>query len=596
MPKLHDWLASPKTKAVVIDSSLVPKMYVSTVGLTSSELSAVAAKEVADGWPAAVVDRATTRRQAKMRLYVGPKGLSIGDVPSEDIAPGLAKLSRVIRQPVGVRFWRKPAASNDSVVSRVRALYTDNWATDSACVGFIKNWLIRDPALSTLAVVYSSYINSGNPEVGQTAFFDACQADNDDQYLHVGFTVKAGVGGSGNTSDGRTTVVVRFEKGGWHGVRGIWFGPQYSGSALIANTSPNDRGWAISMIVADQGFSEYVNIWRPGLAVRVATTRPTGILTTSANMTSWSHLDVLEHGLSPVEAVGWWQRSRSLFEQRHNVWKQDVYGIGTPEFVNRFTVVGDSTDGYQTVTGALLGFEWDGARLADMYPAMSSHDKDQVSSLLISTVVHREKVAPACSLTDLYVEQLHQENGMTVADKVFKDAVTQGTERYPAMTFAEAVARANEIDDTVWHRQIIAKDTLDEVDLVRLTGTTDATVVTCYSGSTVVSTDPDAGLVAFMLGAECDVSTWVPGLTADPFMEAWGINQYDITHSTDKLRIKLEFDEAYVYGHGLPFRSKLTRGSRTAMLMHHAAMSRKQFSSFVVGSALMASNARKLLT
>lgn len=600
MAKLQDWIADSRTLAVTTDSSLVPKFFVSPIGPSASDLFAVANKELSDGWPAAVVDRCTLRRKSMSTLYVGPSGLSIGPLPAEDICPSLGRISRRIRQPRGVRFFWQPDEPSSAVYARARKIWTDHFAEDTAVVGFIKNRLLNDGTVTFVSTLYAQRNAGRDMSDGLVVFEQACAADIDDQYLHVGFHLWLGaadVGGDSSNHGSSITIVMRFTKGDWKGVRGMWYSPQYAQSKLIFNTAADVRGWTIGRMYVDSGFKYYLGRWFPSLRVNTDSIAAATVPARNQNtMSAFVYTECIEMGIDPREAVSWWEQPQSLFESRHGLWHRDVYTIGNPEFVNRFTALGNSSDGYRTVINTTLGFEWDGSRLSDMNPSMSAADREQVSKLYIATVVHPDKLDPGCRLDDLYVEQLHIQNEKTVAEEVFKKAMTANDETLPAMNFREAIVAANQVDDTVWHRQSLAESEITEIDLVRITGTTDNTVVSSYDGSVLVSQDPGYGLVAYMLGAELDTYSWVPGLTNDPIREAWDVTQFDLDNNTDKLRIRLEFDENYVYGYGLPLRGKLSRGERTAMLMLHGAMSRKQYSSFVVGSAVMAANARRLLT
>lgn len=596
MAKMSDWKDNTLTKPVELTSSLVPKFYVSKVPPSASDLSAVAAKETADGWSNAVVDRNSARRIAKHDLYVGPLGLSIGNSPLEDIAPSLAESLGKIKQCRGLRWVGVDSGHQAADKLRFSQMWEQNLGTQDAAVAFTRNMLISDGlTLGSVVLWETDAILDDGAIMVNRVLAEQAEADQDDQYLHVGISVWGAP--KVDAGEHRLNAVFRFLKNGsWRGIRALYYCPIYRASMWFTGWGPNPdmTGWTLSRIYADSGFSKYLRLKRPGMIV--VDTPKTDYLPSWQAVTddNWSKVETVEFGVDPTDQVTWWQHGRTLFEEKHDVWYEQVYAIGNPEFVNRFSAVGSWTSERSLAVSALV-FDWDGQRLADMTPTMAEADKEQVKSLYISTAITDVGASSACALGDLFVESLYQQNGQTVANEVYKKAQQNGSETLPAMTFAEAITAANKVDTRVWHRQTLSEASAFEVDVVKISGTSDAVTVLSYDGASVVSSDASFGLMCYLNGAWLDTADWRGGMEPDPYRAAWGISKYDIDNNSDKIKIQKEFDEATAYGPGAPLLSKLSGGKRTAMLMGQAAMSRKQFSSFVIGSAILASNARKIL-
>lgn len=598
MAKMIDWLAHGSTYAVETASSLVPKFYVSLVPPSGSDLAAVAAKEVADGWPPAVVDRNSARRVQKHQLFVAHNGISIGPNPLEDIAPSIGTSLSRLKAPKGIRFI---PLGDGKDPDRMRAIYADWFADSGKVANFARAYLIDDGSMAIASVPFWSINMTDNSDI--TAQMNAlCDADTNDEFLHVAVSVWLGVTVPGVTGAApkpdtvSARAIIRFIKGdSWRGVRGLYYRPTYIQSGWVDATYANSQGWMLARVWADNGIDEYLRYRHPGAALNVVSnsTQPlTGHVGTDYII---ERMEIVHCGLNPTVAVDWWGGARTLFAEKHNIWHREVYAIGNPEFVNRFSIIGPFDAGKKSASTTLC-FDWDGQRLAEMSPNMKEADKAEVTKIFVSTVVTNDAASASCSLSDLYVEQLHQENGKSVADEIYKKEMVANGETLPAMTFAEAIAEAKKADTRVWHRQSISEASAFDVDVVRVTGTSDAVTVTCYDGKTAISVDKNFALMCVLFGAQLDTTGWLGGLVADPYMATWGISKFDMDNNSDKIRIQKEFDEATVYGPGAPMLSKLSGGARTAALMGQVAMSRKQFSSFVVGSAVIAANARRVLT
>lgn len=597
MAKLSDWGANALTKRIDTDLSILPCFYVSKIGPNASELTAVSNKELADGWPTEMVQLNTVRRQAKYPFYVGPNGLSLGAKPAYDIAPSLNTALSLLKPPKGLRYLNR----GDMYVDRanMQAMYETHFLGAPACISYAQRLVGQElEHLSNLRLGVGGGFSTAASlaaMIAQTAA--ACEADVNDEFLHVGYQVHFGwydAWGQGDWNGPSVSFVGRFRRpAGMKGLRGMVYTPLHYGSGIANNTYADRQGWGMSRIFGDRGIDKYLRQKYPALTIRMAEGTEVVVDNYKNLDSAWNEVVLHQFGANPTAPATWWGSSRTLFEEKNDVWYEEVYAIGNPEFANRTSVVGVWND--TRISGAKLSLDWDGDRLAAVSPQLAVVDKERLSKLFVSSVVYPQPLAFDGKLDDLYVEQLYKQNELSVADEVFLSSKVVDGESIPEATFAEVLAEANLNKPQVWHRMTSSEFASFEVDRVAISGSDVAVSVTSYVGLTVASTDVQYGMMCYLHGSFLDTSGWTGGIVQDPIMAAWGISSSDFASQKDKIAMKKQFDEGTIYGPGAPFLENLGPGDRTAMSMVQVGVNRKSFSSFVVGSCMMAANARKIL-
>lgn len=592
---LSPWASHANTRRVELDSSLVPVMYLSSIPPSASDLAAASAKETADGWPAEMIARNHTRRQKPWTLTVGTQGLSLGDWFHDDISPNASGI-RKFKPPIG-RSHQYKWSGDSSVADKLLAPLIAQLATGEGAWGFVANMMRisgMDYVSSTVGNAFDGY--SAAPQT-ITEINNNAPFHETDEFMWVG------VSASFSSTD-RWAVIKVKKNGQWPGIRGFVIHPNYASSSYENIIDESLMGWSIGRLWVDNGMKSYLQRLFPSttfIDVNYANYASYPHPNPGNTNTAWNTTYICSCGTNPTEQVTWWGATRSLYEKRVGIWQKTVYAIGNPEFVNIFTVrcawdaATDPTQGTAKGTHTFLGFEWAGARLGEMSKDMSAADKASLAELTICTVTRQVAPSTVHSLDDLSAAQAYKENGENIRDITFVPAnAEKGT---PKLTFQQVSAKVKDVDARVWHSQMMGDSRPFEATSVEISGNSSSVTVLSRLGNTVISNDPDFGLMALVSGALLIVKNYSDPLNPDACTAAFGFSYNEILNQTDALKTRVEFDESLAYGSGLPDLEKLTARSsaRTAMILSQAALSRRQFASFVIGACTMAANARRVL-
>lgn len=322
MAKMSDWIANVNTHAITTKSSLVPKLYLSTVAPSSADLSAVATKETTDGWPSAVVTRNTLRRTSKFDLYVTPLGASLGPKPSYDLCPNLYSAVGIAKKPRGVKFVRGTDSAG-AIDTRIKAIGKEFFETQEAALGFIQQRLLGVEDMPVAEIMY--YANTTNDAtygynskvIGPIDSF--CSSDESGQFLVVGFTVALGYYNALNMSGPGVNVqmVVKFLKGShFPGIRGLFYTPNYV-SSTWSNCVGDQTGWSLAALWADRGIDEYllrehsdVGLYVVDAPITIDNFRRAGNYDSTPSSFLYKPC-----GTNEAVAVSWWNGGRTRFEK-----------------------------------------------------------------------------------------------------------------------------------------------------------------------------------------------------------------------------------------------------------------------------------------
>lgn len=600
MAKLTNWLGDADTKTVEHDSSLVPKVYLSTRPIGAADLSQVTQRELADGWPSEFVTKNSQRRAADYSLFVGDNGYSLGLIPCLDACPKLASSWDVVGLlPGSPRYLYEGGEVSGTTTERSEAkmaVLAKSWSTNNGAADWLVNMVCPGLAVIDIAWVDHTLTYASGPSTTFDKLVSFTSAAASDE-VFLAISLDAGKH-RGPAAEGPRSVhmVVRCSRNGLlSGIRGLMVTPHYCLSTWINNQMENSSALGITGIVADKGYSRYLALKHPG--IEIMTDRDHYPFTTFFfNDSVFNRVFVHEIGTNPTAEVTWWSGPRTLFEQSCQMWSATVKAIGNPEFADRVSFLGSwDAEKPRKLKGTKLVFLWPGKRLVEMQPTMSSEDKVKIEATTVTTVVYDVAPSKEVKLSDTTIYGVYSNAGKDLGPEIYVTADT-ATER-PELTFDQAIAKVSELDTRVWHRLSTTNVEVRRVDRVAISGPANAVLVSSYIGQTLVSTDSTFGLLAYQRGAVLDVTRFEPSLGAsDPYVVAWGASSFEIKQAGPAISVKAEMDETTVYGPGAPLIEKLNPSQRVMMMMAQAVINRKTYTSFALGAALMGANARKQLT
>lgn len=596
MAKASNWKALPSYRRIDTAMPSCPVIGVATAALPAADLLAIADKEAADGWPAPIVSRTAARRANVTKMWVGPKGICFGPQPDLSIAGRNMNWIKTIareRPPnhlYNVATYPLSTAgivpndgsvtipkldtmyeSLDHAAALVRYLVGDETLlvtsmtamrpANQFTAGYIDDYMagLPEPLEGHFVVAYASrsyktYPAPGADDRGIAQTFAVCQVAKRPEYEGI-------------------------EKMVFHHSAGTWAdsASTYEGAML-----------SLSGIKCQPGLWNLMQVFDPkltGVHHRTGGGRsyckyfsPT-VLDTSAP-------GALFCGLTPAASV----HSSS---QLNGIRALDVYHIGDPEFAENVAFLGDvtaSASGW-TMSDTSMFIEWRGERLIDMNPSMAEVDRERLRGKYITTHMSDTALYDSVSLTNLSMYADAADAGLNLATEVFMPA----KEGNPAVTFAEAVTRANAADKRLFHRIVGHEPNLaEQIAVVKIinhpTVANSRSCVGYYAGGT--TTDKDVCMLAVAGGAAViNGSSFVGDVVVDFF----GLTEAELRANNYRVMRKFEFSESYVFRGAVPDVRKLDAPVKTAQLLVQHALNRKSFSQFAVGAVTMASVARRQL-
>lgn len=596
MAKASNWKALPSYRRIDTGMPSCPVIGVATSALPAADLLAIADKEAADGWPAPIIARAAARRSNVTKMWVGPKGICFGSEPELSIAGRNMNWIKTIareRPPnhlYNVGTYPLSTAGivpNDGTIN-IPELDTMYESLDHASA--LVRYLVGDDSLivtsmtamrpaNQMAPFYIDDYMAGLPEPIEGHFVVA--------YAARAYKTWPAPGADHHGTAQTFAVCQVAKRPEYEGIEKMVF---HHAAASWADSSSTYEGAMLSLsgIKCQPGLWNLMQVFDPMLSG--VNYRPGGnryyCKYFAPTVLNEAAPGPLFGGLTPAASV-------HASSQLNGIHALDVYHIGDPEFAENIALLGDvavSASGWQIADTSLF-IEWRGERLIDMNPSMAEVDRQRLRGKYITTHMSDTALYDSVSLTNLSMYADATDAGLNLATEIFMPA----KEGNPAVTFAEAVTRANAADKRLFHRIVGHEPNLAEsiavvkiVDHPTLPNT--RSCVGYYAGGT--TTDKDVCMLAVAGGAAVvNASSFVGDVVVDFF----GLTETELRANNYRVMRKFEFSEGYVFRGAVPDVRKLDTPVKTAQLLVQHALNRKSFSQFAVGAVTMASVARRQL-
>lgn len=588
MPKaLTDWSTGGNARKIDIGSALCPLFYVSTTQPSIEALTLVSDAEIAVGWPAAIVNLATERRKNKKTLWAGPAGVSLQNVgrlaPSEIMSPGFGEVRHLLGRIKCLTIPTRDSALEGTDPGWRTSMNTHLDGIANTPERFIEEMTGRTglQVVSKVVAGFSSF------DTNATALMSSLPAGVDEVVFVFdlpGYVYSGNPGRWGN----RVTCVVK-APGLLPGVRGVLIRPVMTTSIWPDFTRHEKCGYSIAAMAVADGFVQLMDEYVPeyNLAAGAAGTSARDFSRHSPNK-PLNSIVVTGYATGTTDP---WGVTATAFEHAHSVWRKDVYHIGDPEFCDGFTVLG-TYDANLKFSSRDLYFEWAGSKLAAMKPEISPADAAALSKLYVTSRVADQAIPFEVKLANLDLEKMLTENGKTCKDEVILKSRVEDGETLPDITFADAEKRAVDLDRRIYHKVLTGFGSASDVDYITLSGPNNAGVAKAWSNGVDMQWDINRIMMALSTGEYPVIDTY-GGI--DPYSDIFGYSITHILQGSAASDVRFDFDEAVVFGEKLPIVERLGDNERTAMMLMWSALARKQFSSFTIGAAQMASLARKKL-
>lgn len=598
MAKLDAWKALPETVQLVTGLPTLAKMYLSTQPVPSGELTAISNAELAVGWPAQIVSRASARRATTAKLWVGPTATSIGLFPPPELSPGLGWLvdfGRPRPMPTEVMetdFFTK----NNYGLDETTANYSTRWANPM--------WakMVAELMLGIDLVLIDSTAVVGIPgkwhvdTTAATTITNEIKTRSSADVLVV--AIRYGTGDAEGGYHGSRTVYARFVKPvSMRGITGFVFS-QACVDVPYLNANIDGRHIICSAVVGEAG-------WKPVIELQK---NPTHMFDTTVSVTFGTGQNYMvssralwvDHVIDAevVQSLPW-PSALGAGPHKAGISCFNVYRVGDPEFVSRTSFPGaltwDAATKTLTVAEKRLFLTWSGARLVDMNPNLTADEKTKLSAQTFVTMIDEEPGDKKVLLTDLDFYDSMVDNDIVVAEQVLVPA-TEDTE---VVTFGMAEERANRGDRRI-HHQIWNTNltTIGDIGYVLISGDANAGGVNAemrtLAGVLIPGTKDDC-LFAILNRVPYRFGT-VLNVVGDEFTAAFGVSYSEVMAEAGSLAMQKQFDEKRAFDGKVPDMHAVGVSTWTAQMLVQHAINRKQLSSFVVASIVMATAARKKLT